>query len=152
MREPFHKSFRVRWGDVDFNGHMGNSAYLDLASDVRMLFFDEHGFPARRFQELSIGPVIQRDELEYFRELRLLEEITVTLALAGLSANGARFRLRNEFVSADGTPAARVTSHGGWLDLAARKLAPPPKELADALLAMARTPDFEEILPRKESR
>jgi len=149
MTELFRKSFPVRWGDVDLNGHMGNSAYLDLATDVRMLFFAEHGFPMRRFRELGIGPVAQRDEMEYFRELRLLDEVTVTLALAGLSSDAARFRLRNDFLSADGRAAARVTSDGGWLDLAARKLAPPPKELADTLLAMVRTPDFGEIPPRR---
>jgi acyl-CoA thioester hydrolase len=32
-------------GDMDFNRHMRNTAYLDKSADVRMLFFAEHGFP-----------------------------------------------------------------------------------------------------------
>lgn len=31
----FHREFRVRWGDMDFNAHMRNTAYLDL--DARRL-------------------------------------------------------------------------------------------------------------------
>jgi hypothetical protein len=40
---------------------------------------------------------------------------------------------------------ARVTSHGGWLDLATRKLTIPPAELIEAIRAIARSEDFAEI-------
>ncbi len=49
---------------MDFNGHMGNTAYLDLAADGRMAFSSEHGFPPSEFRRIAIGPVIQKDELE----------------------------------------------------------------------------------------
>ncbi len=138
----FHREFRVRWSDMDFNAHMRNTAYLDLAADVRMLHFEERGFPMREFERLRLGPVVRRDELDYFRELRLLETVRVTLALAGLSADGARFRLRNEFFGADGALVARVTSAGGWLDLDARRLAAPPAELLAALTVLDCSDDF----------
>ena len=48
--------------------------------------------------------------------------------------------MRNEFWRADGTLAARVTSTGGWLDLAARKLVAP----SAAMLAVMRTVDLTE--------
>ena len=51
--------------------------------------------------------------------------------------------IRNEFHRADGKLAARVTSTGGWLDLAGRKLFVPPPGLADALRGLDRTDDFE---------
>ena len=101
MPELFAKTFHVRWGDMDFNAHMKNTAYLDLAADVRMMFFQAHGFTMREFERLRFGPVIMRDELEYFRELRLLEPVKVTLALAGLNADASRFRLINEFFRDD---------------------------------------------------
>ena len=31
------------WGDMDFNSHMRNTAYLDKAADVRMMFFASNG-------------------------------------------------------------------------------------------------------------
>ena len=141
----FSKTFHVRWGDMDFNAHMGNTAYLDACVDVRLMYFQEHGFPMREFERLRIGPVVLRDELDYFRELRLLEPVTITLQLAGLSEDAARFRLRNEFFREDGTLAARVSTSGGWLDLSKRKLTVPPESLAEALRLLQRTEDFEEL-------
>jgi acyl-CoA thioester hydrolase len=138
----FEKTLYARWGDMDFNGHMKNTAYLDASADVRMMYFADHGFSMREFERRRFGPVISRDELEYFRELRLLEPVRVTLEAAGLSADGARFRLVNGFFRADGKPVARVTSIGGWLNLDMRKLMPPPDELRALLDQLPRTADF----------
>jgi acyl-CoA thioester hydrolase len=137
------------WGDMDFNGHMRNTAFLDRGADLRMMFFAEHGFPADAFARLRIGPVIMKDEIDYFREVGLLDEISVTLAAAALSDDGSRFRIRNEFFRADGKRAARLTSTGGWLDLSARKLIVPPADLTAALQALPRTEDFEVLSSRQ---
>jgi acyl-CoA thioester hydrolase len=124
----FEKTLYARWGDMDFNGHMKNTAYLDASADVRMFYFESHGFSMREFDKLHLGPVILRDELEYFRELRLLEPVRVTLSAREIRDDG-RFVFVNEFFRGDGKPVARVTSHGGWLDLTARKMVAPPDEL-----------------------
>lgn len=128
---------------MDFNAHMRNTAYLDKSADVRLMFFAEQGFPAEEFIRLRIGPVVKHDAVDYFKEVNLLEEMSVSLMVAGLSDDGSRFRLRNEFSRADGKLTARVTSTGGWLDLVARKLIAPPDKLLAALKALARTDDFE---------
>jgi acyl-CoA thioester hydrolase len=143
-QHPFTRRFLVRWADMDFNAHMRNTTYLDMSADTRMLFFQEHGFAMREFERLRIGPVVRRDELEYFRELRLLETVTVSFSLAGLSGDASRMRLRNEFVREDGLLAAKVTTTGGWLDLAARRLISPPAALAEALRSLPRADDFQE--------
>jgi acyl-CoA thioester hydrolase len=148
MSQPFSTTFRARWGEMDFNGHMRNTAYLDLAGHVRMVYFDAHGFSMRRFSELRLGPVSTKDEIEYFRELHLLDEVRVTLALAGLSTHTVRFRLRNEFFDGKGKLAARVTTTGGWFDLTARRLTAPPEELAALVRGLARTDDFQEMPER----
>src|SRR5258706_13655073 len=137
----FARPFRGGGGDMAFNRHMRNTAFLDRCGDVRMMYFQAHGFPMAEFERLRFGPVVQRDELDYLRELRLLEKIKVDLQLAGLSADGSRFRMRNQFFREDGALAARVTSSGGWLDFGARRLAPPPPELAAVLAALARSED-----------
>jgi acyl-CoA thioester hydrolase len=146
MSEIFTKTVYVGWGDLDSNAHMKNTAYLDKAVDVRMMYFQEQGFGAREFERLRVGPVVMRDEVEYYRELRLLEQVQITLLLAGMSQNATRFRLRNEFFRDDGQLAARVTSTGGWLDLSERKLVIPPAPLVAALSNLARSPDYE-LLP-----
>ena len=138
----YSKTLFAGWGDMDFNSHMKNTAFLDKSADVRMMYFAEHGFPTAEFARLKLGPVVMKDDLEYRKEVGLLQEINVTLAIAGLSTDGSRFVLRDDILRPDGTLCARVTSAGGWLDLAARKLVAPPAPLLAALQSLPRTDDF----------
>jgi acyl-CoA thioester hydrolase len=142
----FEKRLVAGWGDMDFNSHMRNTAFLDKSADVRMMFFSENGFPMEEFIRWKIGPVIRKDEIEYFKEVRLLEELRGTLTIAGLAEDGSRFLLRNEFWRANDTLIAKVTSAGGWLDLSSRKLVVPPAALLAALRSLRMTEDFQ-ILP-----
>jgi acyl-CoA thioester hydrolase len=139
------RRFSAGWGDMDFNGHMRNTAYLDKAADARLAFFAANGFPMREFQRQGFGPVVQRDCINYFREVRLLETIEVGVELAGLSANGDRFVIRNTFQREDGVLLARVDSAGGWLDLRERRLVAPPTDLLVALRSLPHSKDFERL-------
>lgn len=141
----FERSFQVSWAHLDANAHMANTAYLNVCVDVRMMYFASQGFAASEFLRLRLGPVVRRDEVDYFRELHLLDPIRVTFTLAGISDDASRFRLRNEIYREDGQMAARVTSLGGWFDLNARKLIAPPDALATALRGLDRTEDFEKL-------
>ena len=143
MSEVFEKTFHVGWGNVDFNGHLANTSFLDLAVDVRMFYFAENGFPVREFQRRGFGPVVLKDEIEYFKELYMLDKVRITFQGAGLSEDASRFRIRNEFFREDGKMSARLTTNGGWLDFEKRKLVAPPQELAEAMKNLSKTDDFE---------
>ncbi len=130
---------------MDFNGHMANWAYLNLAADVRMAFFAEHGFPPREFRRLGLGPVMRKDELEYFREVGLHETVTAAYAALAMSPDGSRFVVENEIWSAAGERAATFTSTGGWLDLRERKLVAPPTALLAVFQQVPRAPGFVEL-------
>lgn len=140
----YQKTLIAGWGDMDFNSHMRNTAYLDKSADVRMMYFADRGFPMSEFRRLRLGPVVMKDEIEYFRECHLLDELDITMSAAGLSENGSRMLLRNEFFRR-GTLAARVTSTVGWFDLEQRKLTTPPADLLAALQALDKTEDFREL-------
>ena len=141
----YSRDFIAGWGTMDFNSHMANTAYLNLAADVRMAFFADHGFPPSEFRRLAIGPVIRKDELEYFREVGLHETVTVTHAVLAMSEDGSRFIVENEIWLASGERAATVRSTGGWLDLRARKLVAPPEALLAAFRRVPRGPDFKDL-------
>jgi len=141
----YEQRMMAGWGDMDFNAHMSNTAYLDKSGDVRMMFFAAHGFPMSEFARLKVGPVIQRDEIEYFREFNLLDELRITLAIAGLSPDGSRWLMRNEFFRPDNRLTARVTSAGGWLELTTRRLIGAPDRLLQILNTLPRTEDFREL-------
>jgi acyl-CoA thioester hydrolase len=145
MEMVFEKTLVAGWRDMDYNSHMANTAYLDRAADVRMMYFAENGFTAADMLRLKIGPVIMKDEIEYFREVHLLQEIRVRLSIAGLAPDGSRFMLRNEFAHADGTRCAAITSTGGWLDLNVRKLIAPPEPLRAAMAALPKAEGFREL-------
>ena len=137
----FERKLIAGWGDMDFNAHMRNTAYLDKSADVRMMYFAEQGFPMAEFRRLRLGPVVMQDRIDYFRECHLLDEITVRLSLSGLAADGSRMAMCNEFWRS-GELAARVTSIAGWLDLERRKLTSPPEALRQALEGLGRSADF----------
>jgi acyl-CoA thioester hydrolase len=146
----YARQFLAGWGTMDFNGHMANTAYLNLAADARMAFFSEHGFPPSEFRRLAIGPVVRRDEVEYFREVGLYDTVTVTYAALAMSADGARFVIENEIWLPSGERAATVRSTGGWLDLRSRKLVAPPPALLAAFADVPRVEGFVELPPMSE--
>ncbi len=141
----YTKILYAGWGDMDFNSHMRNTAYLDKTADVRQMHLAEHGFPVEEFSRLRIGPVVMRDEIEYFNEVKLQEKITITYVLAGHAQDGSRFLLRHEIFRPDGKLSARVTSAGGWLGLDERRLVVPPPALISAMNSLERTRDFVEL-------
>ncbi len=146
----YTKKLYAGWADMDFNSHMKNTAYLDKAADVRQMFLIDHGFPVEEFLRLRIGPVVMKDEVEYFKEVGLQQEIIVTYALAGHAPDGSRFLLRHEIFRPDGKLSARITSAGGWLNLTERKLIAPPPPLLSAMNLLEKTSDFV-ILPSSMS-
>ena len=141
----FEKLLIAGWRDMDYNSHMANTAYLDRAADVRMHYFAENGFSAEDMLRMRIGPVVMKDEIEYFREVQLLQEIRVSFACAGLAPDGSRFMIRNEFAHTNGKRCATVTSTGGWLDLNTRKLIVPPEPLRLAMEKLVKVEGFLEL-------
>ena len=139
----YERTFIAGWSDMDFHQHMRNTAYFDKASECRIMYCADRGFPVHTFQKRGIGPIAQQDEARYFREVDLLGEIYVKLELAAMADDGSRFKFRNVITRPDGQVAAIVSSSGGWLDLTERKLVAPPQPLLDALKWLDRTDDFE---------
>jgi acyl-CoA thioester hydrolase len=133
----------VRWSDLDANGHLRNTAYSDLATDARLVFFAEHGFALERLRDLGIGPVILAERLTYRREVRLGEELTVDFAVAALSSDASRGTVESRIRKRSGEAAAVVAVEAGWLSLDRRKLVAPPEEVARLLFSAPRTPGFE---------
>ena len=141
----FERTLHVAWAHLDANGHMANTAYLDIVVDARFMYFAQCGFPPAEFAASRIGPVVRRDEVDYYRELRLMQRIHIDMQIAGISDDVSRFKLRHEIRREDGELAARVTTLAGIFDLKSRKLIAPPEGLAEALRALDRSEDFEAL-------
>jgi len=143
MPSPFLQDYRARWADMDFNQHMRNAAFLGCSEETRMRYLDSRGWTMDEFVRRRIGPVVLEDRLVYKKELRLLEHFQVDLALAAITEDGRKMRLRNQFLrKADGALCAVVESFVLWFDLAARRPVVPPTELLALWLDLPRTDDF----------
>lgn len=133
------------WAHMDANGHMRNTAFIDLAVDTRLLYLASAGFDATDMVRHAIGPVVRRDDIEYYKEVRLLDRLCITFTVGGLSDDGSRFIMVNDVYRADGRLMARLRTHGGWLDLNARALTAPPPVLLAAMRALDRTESYETL-------
>lgn len=145
MADTLEVAIHARRPDMDQNGHMPTVAYLEVAEDSRVQYFASRGYSMGSFVRHRIGPVVSLDELQYRAELRPVEPAVVRLELAGISADGARFRLRNTIVRADGRTAATATSTIGWRALAERRLTTPPEDLRRLVADLPRTEDLAEL-------
>jgi acyl-CoA thioester hydrolase len=140
----YSKSFEVRWADLDVNRHLRNTAYSEYATHVRVSFLEEHGFGFQEFGRLGFGPVILREEARYFREIGPGDTFEVDFRVAGLSSDGARWKVQHEVRRGDGSRAAVLRLEGLWLNLETRRPMPPPAELLEAFRRVERTRDFDD--------
>lgn len=138
-------TFHTRWSDFDANKHMRHSAYNDYAAECRVRFFNENGFDLDMFEKEHFGPILFREETNFFREVKLGEDITVELFLSGASAKGERFKFYHKIYREDGILAAEIRIYGAWLDLIKRKLTTPPFEMVYVFNALDKSEDFEDI-------
>jgi acyl-CoA thioester hydrolase len=137
--------FEVRWGDLDGNRHVRNTAFSEYATHTRFSLLAGKGFTQARLEELRFGPVMMREEVRYRREVHFGDALTVTLRCAGLSNDVSHWLVHQDVLRADGREAAVLTIQGGWMDLDTRKLMTPPRELAELLQALPRTADFQTL-------
>jgi acyl-CoA thioester hydrolase len=68
----YSQQFVVRWSDLDANAHMKNTAYIEYAMQVRIAHFAEHGFSAEEFSRRRFGPIVFREEVTYFKDVRMM--------------------------------------------------------------------------------
>ena len=142
----YSRTYEIRWSDLDANNHVNYAAYIDAAGDLRYRFFTEHGFPPERFEQLGIGPTYTAIHVQLLREVRMGETVTITFALAGLSAQGGRWKVHHDVIKSNGKKAVRIDLEGVVLNLATRRATLPTPELIQIFNLIPRTSDFE-VLP-----
>jgi acyl-CoA thioester hydrolase len=145
MEISFEHKIIVTWGDLDANNHLKNTAYLDYAGHTRFSFFKANGFSPQDFAKEGFGPIVFRDDVEYFKEARMLDEITVNVLLGGLSQDGRKFQIINEFYNDNGNKIALVTTNGAWFSHKERKLRVPPNALRNVFMNLKKSENYQDI-------
>jgi acyl-CoA thioester hydrolase len=139
----YSNTYEIRFSDIDANQHVNYAAYINAAGDLRYRFFAEHGFPPEKFEQLGIGPIYTAIHAQFHREIRMGEIVTITFALAGLSAQGSRWKVHHDVLKPNAKKAVSIEVEGGLLNLATRKPVLSTPELLDTFHLIPRTSDFE---------
>jgi len=141
--EVYSLPYEVRWTDIDINRHVRYSAYIDAAAELRYHFLTQHGFPPNALDRLGFGLVYTSLTINFYREVLLGETLQITFCLAGMSPQKIRWKVRHDFLKANGKKAATMILEGSFLDMATRQPTIPAPEFIDVFLEVKRTPDFE---------
>jgi len=141
--DSYRKSFQSIWADLDPNGHMRHTAYNDYAAQLRLLFFEEHGFSFLKLTEMGIGPILFREETRFFREVRMGEKISVDVQLLKARKNASKWSFRQNIYKDDDEISAIIEVDGAWLDLQKRKVIVPPSAISEMIMEIPKTDDFE---------
>jgi acyl-CoA thioester hydrolase len=132
--DPAHRaSFEVRWDDVDLNGHLRGSRYLDYAVTARMKVLEQIGWGIPALMRTGITTVLLSEQIVYTHEIHLAAQVTVSCEVIGETEDRSRWRCRHLIERGDGRAAATVYSVGAWFDLASRRIITPPSGLIDAM-------------------
>lgn len=137
--------FRVRWADLDPNGHMRHTAYNDYCAQARLMFFEEISMPFHKLIEMNIGPILFREDTRFFKEVRMNEEFEVGFTISKLRKDGSKWSFRHNIYTYDSSLSAKVDVDGAWLDLTKRRTTIPPKELSQLMIDSYKSEDFEWI-------
>jgi acyl-CoA thioester hydrolase len=143
MDKPLTKEFEVKWADLDPNRHMRHSAYNDYAAHMRLKILESIGLTVKIMEDLSMGPILFREETKFYREVGMQGNITMTAALLKSRKDGSRWSFIHEMYREDGVKAATIVVDGAWIDMKLRKLAIPPKKVLDSFLSMPKAENFE---------
>ncbi|MGM0634785.1 MAG: acyl-CoA thioesterase [Bacteroidota bacterium] len=147
----YHKTFEIRWSDLDPNRHLANSSYQNFMSHTRMSFLIENGFSQSALSKLNLGPVVFHEHIHYFKELLPEDRVIVSLELSGISKDGMFFEFVHNLYNQKGKHCAQCEMFGAWIDLSTRKLTKLPDELTQRLLALNKSDNFR-YLTKADSR
>jgi acyl-CoA thioester hydrolase len=147
----YSKTYDVRRTDLDANGHVHYSAYIDAAADLRYAFFAERGFSADAIRQLGIGPVYTFLAARFMREVGAGETIVLTYQLTGLSPSGKRWKVHHDILKSNGKKSVTLDIEGVVLDLGSRAPTSPPPEFLAVFHQIPRSPAFEEMPERFRS-
>jgi thioesterase-3 len=127
----FKGEFTVLETHLDTFGHMNHATYLQIFEQERWNFITSRGYGLREIQTTQIGPTILEAKIQYRRELRLREVVTIESYC--LDYKGKIGRVFQRMLNSKGDEAATLEVTIGLFDMKARKLIAPSEEWLKAI-------------------
>ena len=73
----FETQIEIQETDLDVFGHVNNAAYLRLFENARWKFITDWGVGLKEIFATQIGPVILEVQVQFMKELKARERITI---------------------------------------------------------------------------
>jgi acyl-CoA thioester hydrolase len=125
MAERFTVPITVRGYELDTQGHLNSSVYLQYGDHARWECLRAAGISIDRMLATGVGPVTLETTIRFRHELRGGDRVGVSCAFVW--GDRRTFEIRQEIRrDGDRVLAAELTSAGGLLDLDARRLVEDP--------------------------
>ena len=112
----FRMNTRVRWQDIDPQGHVNNAAYLSFIEDCAFQVIAAHRWPVQRMTEAGFAILIRRHQVQYLQQAYLDDELEIATWASEIKRSTALRHYTVQRIS-DGAMLARVHSLGVWIDL-----------------------------------
>jgi acyl-CoA thioester hydrolase len=145
------KSFEIRWGDLDPNRHVANTAFSAMMNERRMSFLAENGFTQASFSKLQIGPVILAEQFYYLKEVLPNTTVHIDIELLSHTADYKYISFSHSLFNAQGKMAVYSTVLFTWMDLKSRKAVAPPEELVKITAALKKSEHYK-LMSEEEIR
>lgn len=130
----YKKVIEVRWADCDANKHMRHTAYSDMCAHTRISFLQSIGMDDAWSKQSDLSPVMFKEQTEYFAEMFMGEEATITVELGAATGSEKSVCWVNNLYKQDGTLAAKHQVVVGWMNMTQRKIAQLPLLATDNYL------------------
>ncbi len=138
----FSQKFQVIWANLDPNAHVRHTAYNDYAAQVRVGFFEKFGLSHGQMTTSHLGMILFHEDTTFKNEVLMNDKITVDCAALGFRKDFKVWKLRHQIWKENGDLACTVIATGAFMDLTARKVVIPPKEVIEILKGVPKTDDF----------
>ncbi len=128
--EKHFYSFKILEEYLDSFGHVNHANYLILFEQARWDWIAGKGYGLEKIQETQIGPVILSLEIQYRKELKARQDVTIE---SYVTAHDRLFtEIHQEMTGANGGVHSLLDLKFGCFDLKRRKLITPTPEWKSA--------------------
>ncbi|USG64838.1 acyl-CoA thioesterase [Brevibacillus ruminantium] len=121
----------VRSTDIDFIGHVNNAKYLEYMEWARFDWICQKGLTLDELQRRGLLPVVVNLNINYRKELRMLERVQVRTRV--LTVGEKSYVIRHEMYTAEEKLAADADVTMVMIDGRTRRAVPLPEDLASEL-------------------
>lgn len=119
--------FSIEKADIDWFNHLNNKRYFDFFEAERSEWFTKSGFPYLKMAERDQAVVIVKLEMDYIKEVRLGEQVTVTTFLGKMGTKS--FTMEQSMYNEKQEEVAKSSSTFVMFDLIERKSIPVVEEI-----------------------